>query len=265
MKFSFKHLLLSFILLYIPAQTMAWGMLGHRIVGEIAESYINTKTRKEVRKILGNESLAMASNWGDFIKSDPAYNYLGNWHYANFTDNLDFQQLKEAMEKETGTNIYNRIRFLTAELKKPNLDGGKKKMYLRLLIHLVGDLHQPMHMGRKDDSGGNGIKLSWFYEPTNLHRVWDEDLINYQQLSYTEYTKAINYTTTKELKTWLNDDVEVWAFESYKISRRLYSTIKPEEKLGYRYNFDHIATLNHQLLKGGVRLGGLLNQVFTGY
>jgi hypothetical protein len=134
-----------------------------------------------------------------------------------------------------------------------------------LLIHLVGDIHQPMHMGRKADSGGNGIKLSWFNQPSNLHKLWDSDLINDQQLSYTEYTKAINYATPAEIKTWINDDLNVWAFESYEISRQLYSTLKPDEKLNYRYNFDHIATLNQRLLKGGVRLGGLLNKIFIAY
>src|SRR5688572_5498892 len=193
MRSLFKLAVAGLLLLSIPAKSMAWGMLGHRIVGQIADSYISGKTRKEVKKILGNESLAMASNWADFIKSDSTFNYLGNWHYANFMDNLDYETLKQQMEKETGTNIYNRIRFVTTELKNKNTSAEKKKMYLRLLIHFVGDLHQPMHMGRKADSGGNGIKLSWFYQPTNLHRVWDEQLIEYQQLSYTEYADAINF------------------------------------------------------------------------
>jgi len=263
MRSSFKLVLLSFILLYIPVQSMAWGMLGHRIVGEIADSYISAKTRREVKKILGNESLAMASNWGDFIKSDSTYNYLNNWHYANFLDNLDYQMLKEAMEKETGPNIYNRIQFLAAELKKESTEPQKKIMYLRLLIHFVGDLHQPMHMGRQADSGGNGIKVSWFYQPSNLHRVWDSDLIEYQQLSYTEYANAINFANANQVRALQKDDLSVWAFESYQISRQLYATVKPDEKLSYRYNFDHIDTLNQQLLKGGVRLAGLLNDVFA--
>jgi hypothetical protein len=265
MRSRYKLLFLGIILLYLPVQTMAWGMQGHRIVGEIADSYINGKTRREIKKILGNESIAMASNWADFIKSDTSFNYLGNWHYANFMDNLDYEMLKSALEKETGTNIYNRILFLSSELKKQYLEAGKKKMYLRLLIHFVGDLHQPMHMGRKDDSGGNGIKLSWFNQPTNLHRLWDEQLIENQQLSYTEYTKAINFTSRVQRNEWQRDPLSKWAFESYVISRQLYSTVKPEEKLSYRYAFDHIAQLNQQLLKGGVRLAGLLNQVFAKY
>jgi hypothetical protein len=263
MRPALKLLTLSFFLVYLPVQSMAWGMLGHRIVGEVADCYLKGKTRKEVKKILGNESLAMASNWADFVKSDSTFKYLDNWHYANFMDNLDYQLLKAALEKEAGANIYNRIRFLSAELKNRNLDQAKKQMYLRLLIHLVGDIHQPMHMGRQDDLGGNRIKLFWFNEPTNLHRLWDSDLVESQQLSYTEYAAAVNYPTRTELKTWLYDDLNVWAFESYEISRQLYSSVKPEQKLSYRYNFDHLATLNRQLMKGGVRLAGLLNQIYA--
>ena len=263
MRPAIKLFTLSFFLIYLPVQTMAWGMLGHRIVGEIADCYLKGKTRREVKKILGNESLAMASNWADFVKSDSTFKYLDNWHYANFMDNLDSQLLKTAMEKETGTNIYNRIRFLSAELKNRDLDPAKKQMYLRLLIHLVGDIHQPMHMGRQDDLGGNRIKLFWFNQPTNLHRLWDSDMIESMQLSYTEYAAAVNYPNRTELKTWLNDDLNAWAFESYELSRILYSSVKPEQKLSYRYNFDHIATLDRQLMKGGIRLAGLLNQVFA--
>ncbi|HYK77496.1 MAG TPA: S1/P1 nuclease [Daejeonella sp.] len=262
MRSILKRLCFIALLSYIPVQTMAWGMQGHRIVGEIADSYINQKTRKEIQKILGHESMAITSNWADFIKSDPEYNYLSTWHYANFADYLDYQALKTQMDQDTTVNIYNRIQFLTAQLKNKNLESGKKQMYLRLMIHLVGDLHQPMHMGRKEDSGGNGIKIFWFNQPTNLHRLWDEQLIESQQLSYTEYTKSINFATQAQIKKWQSDNLSVWAFESYEISRQLY-TVKPEEKLSYRYIFDHIATVNDRLLKGGVRLAGLLNQIFS--
>ena len=259
-----KILFISAAIFYLPIQAKAWGMLGHRIVGEIAESYIDRNTKKEIQKILGTESLSMASNWADFVKSDSSFNYLSNWHYANFMDNLDYEMLKVELEKQTGNNIYNRIKFLGSELKKKDLELTKKRMYLRLLIHFVGDIHQPLHVGRKEDSGGNNIKLSWFNQPSNLHRLWDSDLIESQQLSYTEYAKAVNFPTKIELKTWLSDDLTVWTYEGYVLSRKIYDTVKPEQKLGYRYNYDHLATVNNQLLKGGVRLAGLLNRIFSG-
>lgn len=259
----FKKIALLGLFFYIPLQSMAWGLLGHRIVGEIADSRLNKKTHLEIKKILGHESLAIASNWADFIKSDPSYNYLGTWHYANFADQLDYQALKSAMNSDTTVNIYNRIKFLAKELKNKDLLRSKKVMYLRLLVHFVGDIHQPMHMGRKEDSGGNAIKLSWFNKPANLHNIWDEHLIEYQQLSYTEYARAINYATPAQIKKWQNDDISVWAYESYTLSRKIYAAVKPEDKLSFRYNFENIDTLNQRLLKGGIRLAGLLNKIFA--
>jgi hypothetical protein len=261
---SVKKLLLAGLFFYLPFQSMAWGLLGHRIVGEIADSYLTAKARKGVQQILGNESMAMASNWPDFIKSDPAYKYLNNWHYTDFDKNITYQQMQTQLNIDTTANIYTKVFFLVRELKNKNLAYGKKVMYLKLLIHLVGDMHQPLHASAKGTIGGNTVKVLWFNEPSNLHRVWDEQLIDYQQLSYTEYTKAINHTTIAQRKALQKDPISKWLFESYEISDRLHEEIKqPDQKLSYPYNFNHYQTLNQQLLKGGVRLAGLLNQIFA--
>ena len=135
-------------------------------------------------------------------------------------------------------------------------------MYLKLLIHFVGDIHQPFHVGRHEDLGGNKIKLTWFSTSTNLHAVWDEQLINFQQLSYTEYTTAINHTTLKQRLAWQKQPISEWFIESHQIAERLYSGVTPDQKLSYRYNYDNIQILNERLLKAGVRLAGLLNQLF---
>ena len=136
-------------------------------------------------------------------------------------------------------------------------------MYLRLLIHIVGDVHQPLHVSEEGDAGGNDIKVTWFGTPSNLHRLWDEQLIDDQKLSYTEYTKAINFSTAAQRKVWQSQPISQWLFESYTISVQLHNEITSQNpKLSYRYNFDHIYTLNDQLLKGGVRLAGVLNDIF---
>ena len=262
MKLPLIRVILISLLVYIPVQTFAWAQLGHRIVGEIADTYLKSKTRKEIKKILGNESVAMASNWADFIKSDPAYKYLDNWHYFNLPANLDQNNFFSYLNQDTTTNAYTRIKFLTAELKNKTLPQDKKVMYLRLLIHLAGDIHQPLHTGRKEDLGGNTIKLTWFGQQTNLHRVWDGDLIESQELSYTEYTKWINFPTEEQRRTLQREDVSEWVYDSYKIAQNIYAVTKPDYKLGYRYIYDHIHTANEQLLKGGIHLAGLLNEIF---
>ncbi len=249
------------IFLYIPTQTMAWGLLGHRIVGEIASRHVTKKTSRELEKILGNESLAMASNWADFIKSEQSYNYLGSWHYINLPAGLKPNQLEHRLKLDTTTNAYTRLIFLRSELKNKALDHDKKLMYLRLLIHIVGDLHQPMHTGRLNDLGGNKIQLRWFGKSSNLHRVWDQELIDSQGLNYTEYAKAITIDKPSLIQ-FLKEDPSRWVTDSYMISETIYSELKPGDRLGYRYIYDHISIAEQQLLKGGIHLAALLNDIF---
>lgn len=258
----FKKIILAVLLIYAPAQTMAWGLLGHRIIGEIAGTYLTGKTSREIKKILGNESLAMASNWADFIKSEPAYNYLGSWHYINLPAGLEQSRLEQILKTDTTVNAYTQILFLSSELKNKSLSPDKKLMYLRLLIHIVGDLHQPMHTGRLEDLGGNRIQVNWFGQPANLHQVWDSDLIDSQRLSYTEYAKAINSIDKAPLLQLLNEDPSRWVMDSYVISERIYSGVKQDDKLSYRYIYDYISVAEQQLLKGGIHLAALLNDIF---
>ena len=259
----FKKILFIALLSYLPAKAMAWGLLGHRVVGEIAQNYLNKRAGREVKMILGHESLAMASNWADFIKSEPSYHYIGNWHYINLPASLSSEQLQGKLLQDTATNAYTKIRFLSTELKNKSLDQDKKVMYLRLLIHIVGDLHQPMHTGRFEDLGGNRVLLSWFGQPSNLHRVWDSDLIESQELSYTEYARSVNFIDKSRLFQMQNEDVNLWVEDSYRVSEKIYSNVKSGDKLSYRYIYDYLAVANQQLLKGGVHLAALLNQIFN--
>lgn len=254
--------LLLILVWALPLKLMAWGMLGHRVIGGIAEHYLSVKARAEIRKLLGNETIAMAGNWADFIRSDRAYDYLGSWHYINVQSGIPERQFAEYLKKDTSANLYNKIRFLTAQLKSRSLTVDKRVFYLKLLIHFVGDAHQPMHAGRPHDRGGNGIKLYWFNTPTNLHRLWDEQLVEFQQLSYTEHVAAINHPTPSQLSAWRRQSVEQWLYESYSIAQKLYE-VKPEEKLSYQYNYRNVDIMNQQLLKGGVRLAVLLNEIFS--
>lgn len=241
---------------------MAWGVLGHRIIGQIADSYLTKNAKKEIFKILGNESIAIASNWPDFIKSDPSYNYLNSWHYINLKAGLSEQEVKSYLAIDTITDAYTKINWLTVQLKDKTLEQEKKVLYLRLLIHIAGDIHQPMHTGRYEDLGGNRIRLTWFKDSLNLHQLWDERLINFQQLSYSEYATAINFTTKEQRKLWEAEPVSDWVWQSYQHAEKIYADIKPNDRLGYQYNFKYVEILNQQLLKGGVHLAGLLNEIF---
>ena len=251
------------ILAYLPFNANAWGVLGHRVVGEVADHYINAKTRKAIQQILGSESIAMTANWADFIKSDTSYNYLSNWHYVNLPANLSKTDVFSFLDNYPEANIYSKINEMIEVLKNKSSTPDQKKLALRMVIHLVGDLHQPMHTARKEDLGGNRVFLTWFGEKTNLHRVWDSDLVDFQGLSFTEYTKAINHVSKQEVLSLQSASLKDLVFESYGLCNKIYATgIKNDDKLSYQYNFDWIETVNQQLLKGGVRLAGILNGIY---
>jgi len=258
-----KKLILGIAIVYAPLKSMAWGAEGHRIAGQIADSYLTPKARTAIKAILGYESIAITSNWADFIKSDPNFSYMSPWHYVDLDTAYTYPELKNFLSQDTKVDAYTKLNFLIAELKKKDLSKENKLLYLRMLIHIVEDVHQPLHVGHTSDKGGNDIKVTWFNTPTNLHSVWDSQLIDFQQLSYTEYTAAINHTTAAQRAEWQKAPISQWLFESSQIANKLYSETKNGDVLnGYRYNFDHIAIVNQQLVKAGVRLAGVLNQIF---
>jgi hypothetical protein len=260
-----KKLFIIALFFYLPLQTMAWGQLGHRVVAQIADSYLTPKARLELQKILGNESLAMAANWGDFIKSDPNYKYLYNWHFVDLKAGESFDSAAAYLQTDTLPNAYNKINFMIRELKtNKSLSADKKLLYVRMLIHIVGDIHQPFHCGRADDQGGNKVQLMWGSEQTNMHSIWDTKLIESQQYSYTEYANNLNHTTAAQRAAWQKTDLLHVVYESNQIAEGLYNEIKePNQKLNvYNYIFLHIHTAEDQMLKGGVRLAGILNNIF---
>jgi hypothetical protein len=182
---------------------------------------------------------------------------------VNFDKNLDYAMFREVLAKDTAIDAYTRLNFLIKELKDKKLPKDKQIMYLRLLIHIVGDIHQPLHVSPVGTTGGNDIKVQWFNAPSNLHRVWDSEMLDQQQLSYTEYVASINHPTTSQLQKWKTEPVSLWLFDSYTIAQNLHSEItETNPRLSYRYIFDHIAIANTQLLKGGIHLAVLLNDIF---
>ncbi len=266
MKFKFlKAVALSAALFYAPLQTMAWGTEGHRVAGQIASAYLTPKARAAVQAILGHETIALASTWADFIKSDPNYSYLSSWHYVDLDKPYTQSELQSFLQEDKNVDAYTKLQFLIGELKKKDISKANKLLYLRMLIHIVEDVHQPMHVAHTADKGGNDVKVQWGNNPTptNLHSIWDTQLIESQELSYTEYTAAINFTTPAERAEWQKAPISQWLYESSQLAAKIYAGIKPEEPVKpYQYVFNNIATVNQQLLKAGVRLAGVLNSIF---
>jgi hypothetical protein len=260
-----KKLILGLLLPLVPAMGFAWGITGHRIVGELASRHLTPKAAKAVKAILGNESMAMVANWPDFIKSDTTrkYGHTNSWHYLDFPTGNTRAQFDEFLAAHNkGENLYVETQELIKELKDPATSAQEKKFALTFLIHLIGDMHQPLHTGREEDQGGNKIQVTYFDKPSNLHHVWDEQLIEGQQLSYTEYTQALDTASVSQVKEIQSGNIADWMYESNKLADDIYARTPADSKLSYRYNYIFIGTVNNQLMKGGLRLAGLLNEIF---
>lgn len=252
-----KLLLLSFGF-FFSLQSFGWGATGHRIVGLIAEFHLSKKAKKNIEIILGHETLAEVSNYMDFIKSDATYRHMSPWHYATIPNGKTYAEIGTPEEGD----VIVTIQRLMQELETKEFTDEDEAFALKCLVHLIGDIHQPLHVGNGEDRGGNDVKLEYFWQSSNLHRVWDSGIIDGQQYSYTEYANWINHPTEQQLKEWSSLNVLDWANESVDVRNQCYDTVPENGKLSYRYNFDNIELLNQRLLQAGIRLANVLNEIY---
>jgi len=255
---SMKKSLIIFILVAFVSlsKALAWGATGHRVTGWIAEKYLNKKARKELRKILKGESLAMLSTWMDDVKSDSAFDYMEEWHWAT----VPYGQTYEQSVKNPKGDVIMTLERIIAELESGKLSPEQQIFNIRILVHLIGDIHQPLHVGGRDDRGGNDIKVTWFGDDSNLHRVWDQEMIDGSRLSYTELAGSLREPSKIEIDQWQKHNVRDWAAESRSYEKQVYDIGKG--RLGYHYAYRNFPTVRQRLLQAGVRLAGILNRVY---
>lgn len=259
-----KHISLTFIVfmlslsLWAHAGTPPWSKTGHRVIGEVAQKHLTRKARKAISDLLDGETLAEVSNYGDEIKSDRAYSKFSPWHYVNFPADKAYTDVTPSPQGDVVRGIEKCI----AILKDPQSPRKEVVFYLKMLIHLIGDLHQPMHVGRAEDRGGNDIQLQWFGRGSNLHRVWDSNLIDDYGMSYTELARTLPRWSREKIQQIQQGSVYEWVEEIQEVTNRVYASVEVGEKLSYRYRYDWWDTVEAQLLTGGVRLAAVLNEIY---
>ena len=251
-----KQLALILLFLTICMQSFAWGPTGHRVTGWIAEKHLNKKARTALKKILKGESLAIASTWMDDIRSDSTYDHMTDWHWVTIGEGLTY----DGSVKNPNGDIINTLQRIISELKNKRLSEREQLERLKTLIHLVGDIHQPLHVSAIDDRGGNSVQVMWFREQSNLHRVWDSDIIDNTKLSYTEMAQSLNNPGEAEVRAWQKASVQDWARESQSYHAQVYDY--GDGRLGYRYAYVNYPVIRLRLLQAGVRLAGILNEIY---
>jgi hypothetical protein len=244
------------VLLAVSVSSFAWGPTGHRATGHVANKYLSKNAHKAIERILKGQSLAIASTWMDEVRSDSTYDYMTDWHWVTIPEGQTYDQTT----KNPKGDIIQTLERIIAELRSKKLNEEEQAQRIRILIHLVGDIHQPLHVGAKNDKGGTDVKVMWFRADSNLHRVWDSDIIDDTKLSYTELGESLDKPTEAELKAWQQASVREWATESQSYHKQVYDY--GNGKLGYRYAYLYYPTVKKRLLQAGIRLAGILNQIY---
>lgn len=254
--------LLFICILFLPvalwAKSPNWGKTGHRATAEIAYKYLTKKAKKNMDKLLNGESLALVSTYADDVKSDPRYDQYAIWHFVNIPEEESYDDIKN----DLGPNIIGAIQEVKEGLQDASVPPEKKRFYLKMLIHLIGDLHQPLHVGRPEDKGGNAIHVFWFGNPSNLHRVWDSDLLDYYKMSYSELAANEQRLSDNEIKKIGSGSPEDWLKESVAVVDKIYDSAQNGDHLGYQYAYEWMDVVRSQLQKGGIRLAAELNDIF---
>ncbi len=258
-----KTTLLFILASVFSFSAFGWGNIGHRVVGKIAESRLTPRTLAKVYELTGKDTLADLSNWPDWIKSDEAWPHASVWHYVSIPDGMTYEDIV----KNPDGDIVVAIERFSKEVGDKTLPKQKRWEALAFLVHLVGDLHQPLHVGRTEDQGGNIHKLTWFGTNTNLHEIWDEKLIEMEKMSYSDYVAFIDKMERSRETIWAQAPLKLWLEESMRLRPLVYDNLPTPNAEGalpryweYKYYYKVSRTLNQRLLMAGVRLAALLER-----
>ena len=175
---------------------------------------------------------------------------------------MDLDETYESAKKNPKGDLVTGIQTCVAVLKDKNSTLKDKKFHLKMLVHFLGDLHQPLHIGRREDKGGNDIQLKWFGSKTNLHHVWDHSLIDDWGMSYLELANNARSLSKKQILAIEKGTLIDWVNEVHELTNDVYNSVESGQNLRYRYSYEHFGIVRNQLQKGGIRLAKILNEIF---
>jgi nuclease S1 len=260
-------LMIGVLIAAMPRPAGAWGRLGHRASARLAESRLSPRARAVIRELLEpGESLADASTWAD----DYSREIRGSaaWHYVNVPISSPHYDPRDHGRRASVVTKIAEFRAVLADRQAPR---SRRRQALRFFVHLVQDLHQPMHVADNRDRGGNALQLrSGRYEYTNLHQVWDSGLFHwrYRQHAEAELVRDVTALADRpEARRWLGGYLEDWADESLELGRRAYRipdtgrTLRQGDEIGRDYIEANLPLAVERIAQSGVRLAAMLNEI----
>jgi hypothetical protein len=281
-----RSLLVAALLAVVPVnQGWTWGQEGHSIVAEIAQRRLSDTAAREVDRLLGSElklpkgsrfSLSSIASWADDYRSDQGpkgHIETYHWHFVDIPFDRDAYNATRdcAADPVKGDCVINALARLVPALSDCSKKDSERAMALKFVVHFLGDLHQPLHATTRinpdtaaDDLGANLIQVTFFGQPSNLHKVWDSDLILHKVYDWGEYVRLleINWLPGKDIAALQAGDTVSWGDDAHKIAQLVAYEFPPDHALGQEYYDAAIPMVDQQLALGGLRLARVLNEAF---
>lgn len=254
-----KRLFITPILCLTAVIALAWGQKGHDVTAYIAEKHLTATTKVAVDSMLQGQSMVYWANWLDNASNTPEYRYTKTWHYKNIDEGVRYE---EAPANPAG-DVVVAIKAQIEVLGDSSADFTDKQVALKMLVHLVGDMHQPMHMGHATDLGGNRVNVRFFGREANLHSVWDSNILESgHKWGYSEWQEQIDRVTAEEVQAISAGTIDDWAKETVAIAANVYRATPAGTNLRYDEVAKWTPIIEYQLLYGGLRLAHLLNTIY---
>ena len=254
-----KRFFFSNLMMAVTLVALAWGQKGHDVTAAVANNHLTPATRQAVEQLLDNKSIIYWSNWLDNASHTPEYAYTKTWHYKNVDEGVRYEEAPANPAGDAVTALKQQIEILSDPASKD----ADKALALKIMIHVMGDLHMPLHMGHATDLGGNRIKIKYIGRDVNLHSAWDSTLPeNAHKWSYTEWREQIDRVTPEEIESICSGSIDDWAKETVAIASQVYRYFERDPNLSYDQTAYWAPTVELQFLRGGLRLASVLNSLF---
>ncbi len=248
------------VLLGLPTVCFPWGREGHEIIVMLAENYMLPETSNRMRKLLAPQSLEAASAWADEYRT--RHRETAAWHYINIP--LMDSVLDLGRECAHGDCVVAKTEEFTTILNDPGADRDAKAQALKFVIHLVGDLHQPLHDEDNGDKGGNSRRVIFGGRLDNLHWVWDAGLLQHMTRDPAALAALLKARiTARDQQAWEKGSIEDWVMEGHQLAQAVaYGDLPTNENpasITAQYERQADAVIKLQLERAGVRLAYLLD------
>lgn len=250
-------ILLIAMLIGISQSAFSWGKMGHDAVAYIAECNLTKKAKKNIEKYLGGHSIVYYASWMDRYRETPQYKHTTGWHGAAVDENFYYT---DAVAKPTGDVISGLEGAIKNLENYKNLDDSTVAVNLKYVIHLVGDMHCPVHVKYPKIKGYNITVNGKEY---SYHSVWDTYVLELNhRWGYVEWQHQIDRCTKKEKKNLAAGTPREWFHENAVSSRMIYDMAPKNSIQGWDFLNAAHPYAESQIQKAGYRLAKVLNDIF---